>query len=156
MDSLTLTRLCRFSKCFLGTFPSDKLPSSVPYPSCLIVNTMPSWSSGEHWMGIFINKEGYGDVFCSYGSEPKPEFVRFMVLNCCSWNYNRVRVQGYFSTTCGQYAVFFIFCRTHGLAMHKFIELFSSNYEENDAIVTAFINGKFNVSTRIFDASLFQ
>ena len=60
------------------------------------------------------------------------------------------------STTCGQYALFFIFCRGYGMSLHTFLSLFTSNVFENDAIVTAFVNGKFNINTKIYDSSLFQ
>lgn len=157
MDSLTLVRLCRkdgdLSKIFLGVFPCDKLPS-VSYPACFIANTEPSTSSGEHWVAVFINKEGYGDYFCSYGLPPV--FPNFMDKNCYDWNFNQKRIQGTFSTTCGQYCVFFLFCRAKGLPMYKFMSLFTSNYHENDSIVTAFINGKFNVNTLLYDHTMFQ
>ena len=160
MDTLTLEKLCRrdsdLSKCFLGVFPSDLLPTDVPRPSCLIANTQPSSNKGEHWVAIFINKEGYGDYFCSYGISPSRFFVDFMDDNTLSWASNEKCIQGNVSTTCGQYAVFFLFCRARGLPMRKFLSLFTSDNGENDSIVTAFINGKFNLSTVVFDSRLFQ
>ena len=157
MDSVTLNRLSEhFSNCFIGVFPCDCLPNNVPRPSCLIANTQPKGSKGEHWVSIFINKEGYGDYFCSYGVPPVTVFTAFMNRECQDWNFSVKRIQSDLSTTCGQYALFFIFCRTHGLPMHKFLSLFTKNVAENDAIITAFINGKFNISTKIYDSSLFQ
>lgn len=148
MDSLELDKICKHPS-FLGVFPCDALPTFVPYPSCLIANTKPKNDVGEHWIAIFINKEGYGDYFCSYGLSPRHEFVLFLNKHSNSWNFNRKRIQGDLSTTCGQYCAFFIFCRTRGLPMHKFLSLFTRDYDENDAIVTSFINGKFNVDTKI-------
>ena len=154
MDSLSLRRLCDF-KCFLGVFPCDLLPAEMPRPSCLIANTQPSDKRGEHWIGIYINKEGYSDYFCSYAMPPSRVFTTFMNMHSVSWNFNKKRIQGS-GTTCGQYAAFFLYSRTIGLSLSKFISLFSSDYAENDAIVTAYINGKYNVSTKVFDPSLFE
>lgn len=155
MDSTTLNRLCKF-KCFLGVFPCDQLPTNVHRPSCLIVNSDRLGEKGEHWMAIFVNKEGYGDFFCSYGSKPNVRFTKFMNEHCYDWNYNAKRIQNTYSTTCGQYALFFLFCRSHGLSLSKFCSLFTKNYAENDEIVTAFVNGKYNLTTKICDFSLFQ
>jgi hypothetical protein len=157
MDSRLLKRLSeKAAGCFLGVFPSDKLPKNVPRPSCLIANTQPSGSSGEHWIAIFINKEGYGDYFCSFGKPPISVFSSFLNHHCTAWNYSNKTIQNYFSTTCGQYALFFLYCRACGLSLSKFLSLFTKNYEENDNIVTAFVNGKFNVNTLLFDHRLFQ
>jgi hypothetical protein len=161
MDSLQLTRLCRrdrcaLSKCFIGVFPKDKLPSDLPRPACLIANTDTSRSSGQHWIAIFINKEGYGDFFCSYGVPPCRLFTRFMDKHSISWNFNRKCIQSHVSTTCGQYCVFFLFCRVEGLSMSKFLKLFTTNQAENDDLVTAFINGKFKLSTKVIDNTFIQ
>ena len=157
MDSKTLQRFSeRGVNSFIGVFPSDKLPTNVPRPSCLIANTQPSGEPGEHWIAIFINKEGFGDYFCSYGTSPASVFRLFLNRECIAWNFSRKQIQSCYSTTCGQYALFFLFCRARGLPMFKFLSLFTSDRDENDAIVTAFVNGKFDASTKIVDELLFQ
>lgn len=157
MDTHLLNRLSKGSvKCFLGAFPCDKLPTNVPRPSCLIANTQPSGESGEHWIAVFINKEGYGDYFCSFGMPPAGVFQSYLNDETVSWNFSRKRIQSATSTTCGQYALFFVYCRSLGLPLFKFLSLFTMNCVENDAHVTAFVNGKFNVSTLVFDIRLFQ
>lgn len=154
MNSLELANLCTF-KCFLGVFASDQLPTDVPRPSCMIVNTDDSSKSGKHWISIFINKEGYGDFFCSYGRKPLKVFVDFLDKNCFDWNYNSKRIQGD-GTTCGQYAVFFLFCRSKGASLQKFLSLFANDFNDNDILVTTFINAKFNVNTKIFNPNIFE
>ena len=93
MDSVTLHRLSQsvLSE-FLAVFPSDLLPSDVPGPCCFIANTQPSGTRGEHWISVFINKEGYGDYFCSYGVPPKPVFANFMKNETIDWNFSAKRI----------------------------------------------------------------
>lgn len=109
MDTLQLTKLCEFAKSFLGVYPSDKLPATIPTPCSMIINTKPSGHDGEHWVAIYFNKENYADYFCSYGIEPDSAFIRFMKKHSKAWNYTTKRLQSNFATTCGQYCVFFIF-----------------------------------------------
>ena len=160
MDSSTLRKICcrdpKLKPCFIGVFPCDLLPKHVSWPCALIANTQPSNSEGEHWVAIFINKEGYGDFFCSYGQPPASVFVRFINNNCASWNYSKKCLQDFMSTTCGQHAVFFLHARSNGLSLSKFLSLFTTNRGENDEIVTAFINGKYNVNTVVTDMRLLR
>ena len=158
MDSAQLLRICTrdrdIRKLLLGVFASNKLPKKTCRPCCLIVNTKPDTHPGEHWVAMFINKEGYGDYFCSYGLPPKAEFTAFMNKHCVDWNSSTKQLQQYVSATCGQYAVFFLHARANGLPMAKFLSLFTKNNDENDQIVTAFINGLYNEQTQVFDFSL--
>ena len=159
MDTIELSRLClkdsMIARSFLGVFACDLLPNKITWPSCLIANTKESTSRGEHWIGIFINKEGYGDYFCSYGQPPSKVFVNFLNAETRDWNYSRKRLQDDRSTTCGQYATFFIHSRANGLPLSKFLTLFTTNKEENDEIVTAYINGFYNVETVVRKSILF-
>lgn len=152
MDSIQISKVCnKFCKYFLGCFPCDRLPTDVNWPSCLIANTEPHYSTGEHWIAIFINKEGYADFFCSMGSDPQSQFKKFLDTYSFSWNQNKKQVQNNNSISCGQYCIFFLFVRTYGISLPKFLTLFTSNYEENDEIVTGFVNGKFNISSLIYE-----
>ena len=110
MDTVSLLRLCHgdkmISRSFVGVFPCDLLPNKLPWPSCLIANTKPSKSQGEHWIAIFINKEGFGDYFCSYGIPPSIIFIKYLNEQTFDWNYSDKCLQNHISTTCGQYALF--------------------------------------------------
>ncbi|MED5363446.1 MAG: hypothetical protein VX790_04620 [Bacteroidota bacterium] len=53
---------------FIGVFPMDLLPNDLPAkPFCLVVNSAPSSSQGEHWLAVFVNTNGHGELFDSYG-----------------------------------------------------------------------------------------
>lgn len=144
-DTLELTKLCitdkHIRRMFVGVFASDMLPKNISYPAAMIANTKPSTHPGQHWIAIFVNKEGYGDYFCSYGQLPDPEFVKWMERECLDWNSSTKQLQHCFATTCGQYAAFFLHCRARGASMSKILNLFTKNEKENDKIVAAFIDG---------------
>jgi hypothetical protein len=139
---------------FIGVFAINKLPTKFLRPCCFIANTKPETHPGEHWIAIFINKEGYGDYFCSYGQEPEYVFVSFMEKHCISWNRATKTIQQNISAVCGQYALFFLHARANGCSMAKFLRLFTKNQRENDEIVTAFINGLYDEQTTVYDFNL--
>ena len=115
MDTVELLEICKsdiaIEKLFLGVFPSNKLPRENLRPCSFIANTKPSTHEGEHWIGIFINKEGLGDYFCSYGQPPLLLFAKYMDKRCEDWNYSTKQLQQPLSQTCGQYALFFLHAR---------------------------------------------
>ena len=154
MDSIQLTEICSrdvlLRNVMLGVFPINKLPKKTSRPCCLIANTKPHTHPGEHWIAIFINKEGYGDYFCSYGMPPKPQFIHFMNRHCYDWNFSLKQLQQPISITCGQYALFFIHCRAKGLSCASFLDLFTSDHHENDVIVANFINGLYDQDTTVY------
>jgi hypothetical protein len=160
MDTDQLKKIClmdiHLKHIMLGVFACNKLPKNTPRPCCLIANTKPSTHEGEHWIAIFINKEGYGDYFCSYGQLPENVFVSFMQDHCIAWNRTTKVLQQSYSATCGQYALFFLHARANGCSLAKFLDLFTNNHQENDEIVTAFINGLYEQDTQVFDFSLFR
>ena len=145
MDTYELTKLClaekEIKKQFAGVFACNQLPSNIDYPCAIIANTKPNTHPGQHWVGIYVNKEGYGDYFCSFGQLPAPVFIKWMDKHCYAWNASAKQIQYYFSTACGHYVVFFLYCRTRGIPMYKILDLFTKNEKENDKIVSAFING---------------
>ncbi len=141
-------------KSFLGVFPLDKIPKEAPfYPMCLIANTRPSTHKGEHWIGIYVDHEGNGTYFCSYGRQPNCEFQRCMDRLCKGWTATEKRLQAPLTATCGQYAVSYLHFRNRGLSNKKFFDLFTSDKIENDQIVTAFVNGLYDMNTKVIDVS---
>ena len=64
---------------FGGIYQRDKIPSTiVRRPFGIICNTDPSHRESRHWEAIFIDKEGHGYYFDSYGFQPLHEdFIHF-------------------------------------------------------------------------------
>jgi len=74
-------------------------------------------------------------------------------VNLC---YQNLPLQSPCSTTCGQFVCFFIWKRTSGKSFKQVLDLFSSNQQDNDKMVTAKVNQIFDVSTKVYDKALIQ
>ena len=145
MDTREITDILkrdRFTRpYFRGVFACNQLPKQhLPRPSVLVVNTDPSDKPGQHWVGIYIDQNGVGEYFDSYGQPPKVlQITRFLQKNTKHCIYNARHLQGPFSTVCGQYVIFFHWHRCRDLSMTKITQLFSSDTEDNDFNVNDFV-----------------
>ena len=124
---------------FIGVFASDELPTSITCPSILVCNTDASNLPGEHWISIFIDVNGCGEFFDSFGREPGDPFVNFMNRNCMLWTFNDKQLQNILSSFCGHYCIFYSIHRSRGMNMIAITKLFSDNTNLNDYLVHKFV-----------------
>ena len=118
-----------------------------------MVSTDPSTKPGQHWIAIYIDTNGVGEYFDSYGLPPLvPQFMTFLKKNCTHLSYSTRALQGDLSTVCRQYATFYLLHRCRGLRMGKIINVFSNDTEDNDILVNDFIRKHFpSVYTKVYD-----
>ena len=109
---------------------------------------MPKTHPGRHWVAIYIDPEGYGTLFCSYGSR---QFESTMNELCVDWQTSERRLQSFSSATCGQYCVCFLHFLTRNVLLRDFLKLFADDLMENDEIVVSFVNGLYDEDTNVFD-----
>lgn len=130
---------------FKGVFAADRLPRKCYPPSALIVNTDPARKQGTHWVGIFIDENRRGDFFDSYGLPPYiKEHITFLDRECSSWRYNRKKIQGWTSATCGSYSSVFLAYRCKGFSMNHFLKHFNAeNNKKNDEVIIKLYNELF-------------
>ena len=128
---------------YIGTYARNRLPAvSMQRPLALVMNTDPDSKAGEHWITIYLNVDGTGDYFDSYGLPPlHREVYEFLCDNAPSGvSYNAVTLQNIFSTTCGGYCVLYIKARSGGVTHCEFINQFSRvNTVNNDKYVSNYI-----------------
>ena len=152
MDTKQLMQICRgddeICRSFLGVFPADMIPRKITYPCSFIANTEPKTHPGRHWIAVYVDCEGYGTHFCSYGSKT---FSTAMNRLCVDWQANEKRLQSFVSAACGQYCVSFLHFANQNVSLREFLALFSDDRMENDEIVVAFVNGLYNEDTSVLD-----
>jgi len=128
---------------FAGVYPRDRLPRVIKnYPSAYVCNTDPHTANGEHWVAIYVDQDGHGDYFDSFGLPPMyARFVNFMNTHCTLWTWNEKQLQELTSHVCGHYCVFFLMQRCRGLTMNTIVNMFGQNLQDNDVLVHDFIVG---------------
>ena len=155
MDTFQLKDICSkdkdIEKYFVGVFAIDKLPKRVPYPCCIIANTQPSGHPGEHWVALYIDEQKRGNYFCSYGQTPPAIIEQWIKKNTEEYELTTKRIQGSFSTTCGQYCLFYLHFRCCNVTHNTIASLFSCDLRENDLLVNAFINGLYDQDLRVLN-----
>lgn len=121
-------------KYFRGVFPADRLPKEFKKPALLIANTDPSSKKGSHWIAFYIPKNGRPEYFDSLGRIPeKKEFKEFLRKHGKTFIHNKKRLQGTFSTTCGNYCGVYLYFKSKQIPFQQFLKLFSSkNFQMND------------------------
>jgi hypothetical protein len=125
---------------FVGVFARDELPIRVRIPSCFIINTHNRNQPGEHWLAIFLNKDGSVEFFDSMGLPPS--FYKLdKYLETISNNkirYSTKRLQGFFSNYCGVYCLYFLYQRSRGVLFEDIINQFK-DINNNDKLIQKFI-----------------
>ncbi len=136
-----------------GVFPVNLLPRPSGFPFSLIANLDPASQPGSHWVCIHIDASGGTEFFDSYGRSPETkEIVQYMKkygsseILCCP-----ERLQGGFSSSCGQYCVYYLYYRLRGESLNTIVNRFGQDCEENDSFVTTWVNKMFDLDTRTFD-----
>jgi hypothetical protein len=137
MDTSLIRKLLKGNSCFRGVYARNTLPKKVKkLPAGFVVNTDPIQLPGQHWVSIFIDKNGVADYFDSYGLPPlHKDFLNFLENNSTRWSYSKYPLQAEMSMVCGFYAILFLRCRCLDIDLHNFIRIFSNDNIINDLIV---------------------
>ena len=156
MDTELLNKLCRcdavIGPLFEGVFPADLLPQKIQYPTALIANTDPHTKPGSYWVAIYIDPDGVGDYFDSYGRPPIDHFRKYLDRHCLQWDYSNRPIQEILTSTCGQYCLYFLYNRCRGVSMSKILASFDAKDRfSNDQFVCKFVRDVFDAKTCVCD-----
>lgn len=141
-------------KIFAGVYPYDLLPlnKDVIKPSAFIINTDPHYKRGEHWIAIYFPVHGLPEVFDSYGF---PIFIPGLnkFIGNGTYHYNKKLIQNTLSSVCGQYCIYFIYCKSIGKSLNSIVNSFGKNKLLNDEYVNSVVETIFNVNLPIYNIS---
>jgi hypothetical protein len=126
-------------KIFGGTYPIDKLPKRVQYPSCFVINNQPSYQTGEHWVAVYFTKNKNAVFFDSYGNNPSfYKLTKFVKNNSKMFEYNHKQIQSYLSEYCGYYCLLFLLFISRENTLTDFLSFFK-NPVKNDLMIKNFL-----------------
>ena len=133
---LTNIEICnhlKYEKTFLGCFPSNKTPTILKYPCSIILNTEKSGESGEHWIGLYLEKY-HSFYFDSFGLPVlEDDIFNFLKKKYKKVIYNKHCIQDISSVSCGLYCISFVKHVNSEKSFKKFLKHFSINdLKQND------------------------
>ncbi len=73
------------------------------YPFAIVVNTDKSSGPGEHWVAVYVDRNGKGYYFDSYGGPPLSEIKQFLNRVCKNGLFKSIDkpIQAPASIVCG-------------------------------------------------------
>ena len=86
-------------KNFIGVFPLDQLPASLPYNSNFIVNTDTANLPGKHWIAVSYDSYGIASAF-----DPAA-LTSYLAKRSKHVYFNELMVQDPRTPTCGQHCL---------------------------------------------------
>ena len=102
---------------FKGVYTIDEmnLIKTIPYPSSFVINLDPSYKPGSHWVAVYFDRNCVGEYFDSFARHPPHEVDRFLCSHAKRMAIQSIQVQEFYTTTCGQFVVFYIYQKSRGL-----------------------------------------
>ena len=126
-----------------GTFAINQIPHvyMVNAPFAMIINTAPWPSRGEHWIAVYCVNNNQLEYF---DSEGRPPLTRISRMWSHSIIYNTQRLQSYCSSVCGEYCIFYLYCRMKNVSFTSFLSYFQlKRHISNDRKVYHLVHSVF-------------
>ena len=103
-------------------------------------------------------KNGVGEYFDSFARYPPHEVVHFLRSHAKGWQYNRMQVQELYTTTCGQFVVFYIYQKSQGLTLEVILLKYFSTHNKlrNDLLVRDFVKLHYHHDAKVMDPNFIR
>jgi hypothetical protein len=122
-------------KCYLGTFPIDKLPKIFKYPTCFIINNQKSTEIGEHWLAVYFDSKKHCYFFDSFGMHPTfYNLTNYLKKKSIKINYNKLQLQSIFTEYCGYYCIIFLILKARKYSFNFILSQFKDP-DSNDNLI---------------------
>ena len=120
--------------------------------ACFVYNVDESTKPGSHCLSFYLSDDDRVEFFDSYGNEPS--FFKGPISNFVSRfsqvTFNPVTLQSNVSAVCGQYCIYYLYCRCRGKTLENIVSQFVSRNVCNDRSVYNFVAKKFHVYANFF------
>jgi len=137
MDTRKILEYMKPYTAFLGAFPLNHVPETHQRPCSMIINTDPCTEPGTHWVALFLNSDGTGEYFDSFGLPPLHPLLWYYIRKACpqGLTHNCITLQSYEANTCGLYAILYLKLRHKGYSVLNILSLFSRNTVQNEKLI---------------------
>ena len=71
---------------------------------------------------MYFHSNRTGEYFDSFGRPTIHEIEQSLNTYTDKWQYNRLKVQELYTTTCGQFSVFYIYQKCKGLSLDSILQ----------------------------------
>jgi hypothetical protein len=134
---------CLSRSTHLGVLSADEL-SLIKRPGAYIINTDPSHLSGQHWLAMYIGRNGSVEVFDSLGYHPNHYPFLRMYLKGKTFTHNSKRWQKSGTITCGQFCLFYLYHKCRGWTLKDIVDFYrNDDLNENKHLVVQFVGQYF-------------
>ena len=148
MNTSQLESVFKSNPGFLGVFPSNLIPKSSLTQSKkigLIANLDPVSKPGSHWIAMFITPRENSrrptlEYFDSYGRALPNKFSS--LRKDFNLVHNKLRLQSFYTTNCGQFCVYFLKKRFAGKTFLSILKTLQAS-SDPDKKVKRFVLKKF-------------
>ena len=148
------------SRTFKGVYALDEIVyiKQRSFPSAYVFNLDPGHKAGVHWVAVYSDRKGLAVYFDSFGRPLQREIKDFLNTYAESWNYNHVPVQELYSTTCGQFVVFYIYQRCSGLTLESILPKYFNPHAKimNDVSVRDFVKMRYQFFAKVMDPNFIR
>jgi len=121
----------------IGVYASDELETINFQNFAIVANVDSCFKPGSHWVAFYRRNETI-EFFDSLGKHPSvysKHFTRFLEKFGNSFRWSCMQLQNEKSSSCGLFAVSYVFHRSIGVSMEAFMNLFSENTLNNEKLI---------------------
>ena len=121
----------------------------------MVINLDPHFMKGSHWVALYFDSYGAAEYFDSYGRKPGTRLVQNYVKKyAIDWSHNTKMLQSPYSSTCGEYCIYYLYYKCRGRSLNHILNDFSDDFQSNDVKVKTWLNSKFELNSIPLDPSL--